>query len=477
MIVRHPEDEDDKLLCQVIKNQCDIGSVQVGVYTIALRLDVAVLPAAAPGGEDEISAVTGRVFVAKTPEVFTYDADGNMTSDGRFAYFWNDENRMVSASNAEVVVTYAYDHKGRMIRKDVMRTGSATVHIEYTWDGWNIIREAVATNSLFTIPSSLFTYNLWGLDLDGTMQGAGGVGGLLAVVRDGDTYIPTYDANGNVSEYISASDGTIASHYDYSPFGETLVASGPQAASFTHRFSTKPWCPVTGFCEYQMRKYNPNLGRWMSRDPIEERGGLALNAFLPNPICDYDYLGKRCCLITVRQGGEPLSGHSILKCDNGLYLSWNPQEFPNYIPGVPWPGENHTENSDFSEEGYGAITNGNLMVDGMIYTGKGRVASVICLDCLDGEKITKPTDKPKSWWGRSWNPGNDCADVTLRAIDEAVGDGQKPKCKCGYYAENILTRNLFQTPRASERAMLKLKENGCNKWECKRKKQHQGGRK
>ena len=67
---------------------------------------VAVLPAAAPGGEDEISAVTGRVFVAKTPEVFTYDADGNMASDGRFTYTWNDENRMVSASNAEVCVSY-----------------------------------------------------------------------------------------------------------------------------------------------------------------------------------------------------------------------------------------------------------------------------------------------------------------------------------------------------------------------------------
>ena len=47
--------------------------------------------------------------------VFTYDTDGNMTSDGCFTYTWNDENRMVSAFNSEVVVTYAYDHKGRMI--------------------------------------------------------------------------------------------------------------------------------------------------------------------------------------------------------------------------------------------------------------------------------------------------------------------------------------------------------------------------
>ena len=262
---------------------------------------VAVLPAAAPGGEDEISAVTGRVFVAKTPEVFTYDADGNMTSDGRFAYTWNAENRMVSASNAEVVVTYAYDHKGRMIRKTISRGDAEPQSITYLWDGWNIIREAVATNSLFTIPSSLFTYNLWGLDLDGTMQGAGGVGGLLAVVRDGETYLPTYDANGNVSEYVSATDGTIAAHYDYSPFGETLVASGPQAASFTHRFSTKPYCQTTGFCEYQMRKYCPDIGRWMSRDPMGEEGGGLFLFLLNNPLIQIDLLGL-AATVTV---GEP----------------------------------------------------------------------------------------------------------------------------------------------------------------------------
>ena len=38
----------------------------------------AVLPAPTPDGYDEIAAVTGRVFVAATPEQFTYDADDGM---------------------------------------------------------------------------------------------------------------------------------------------------------------------------------------------------------------------------------------------------------------------------------------------------------------------------------------------------------------------------------------------------------------
>ena len=134
------------------------------------------------------------------------------------------------------------------------------------------------------------TDNVWGLDLDGTLQGAGGVGGLLAVVRDDGVFLPTYDANGNVSEYVST-NGEIVAHYDYSPFGEPLVASGELAASFTHQFSTKPYCPVTGFSEYQMRKYRSEIGRWISRDPIGYFNSASLFAFCRNRINLFDILG------------------------------------------------------------------------------------------------------------------------------------------------------------------------------------------
>jgi len=42
------------------------------------------------------------------------------------------------------------------------------------------------------------------------------------------------------------------------------------------------------------RYYNPGLGRWASRDPIEEEGGVNLYAaFLNSPACLYDILGER----------------------------------------------------------------------------------------------------------------------------------------------------------------------------------------
>ena len=236
---------------------------------------------------DIVSATTGTVFVAKTPETFTYDADGNMTSDGRFHYTWNGENRLVCASNAEVVVTYAYDHRGRMVTKTLCSSAPLRLikTITYLWDDWNIIREVVREGD-----SAAVTDNVWGLDIDGTLQGAGGVGGLLAVDRHNSStpnpsthqlYFPTYDANGNICEYVSES-GEIVAHYDYSPFGEPLVTSGLLASTFTHQFSTKPYCAVTGFSEYQMRKYNPAIGRWMSRDPIGEKMGPNLLQFCLN---------------------------------------------------------------------------------------------------------------------------------------------------------------------------------------------------
>ncbi len=48
----------------------------------------------------------------------------------------------------------------------------------YLWDDWNIIREVVREGD-----SAAVTDNVWGLDIDGTLQGVGGVGGLLAVDR------------------------------------------------------------------------------------------------------------------------------------------------------------------------------------------------------------------------------------------------------------------------------------------------------
>ena len=102
--------------------------------------------------------------------------------------------------------------------------------------------------------------------------GAGGVGGLVAVSVDGDFYFPGYDNNGNVIGYWDE-DGDLVAEYAYDAFGNTIYEDGDMADFFPHRFSTKYYDAETDLYYYGYRYYSPSLGRWISRDPKEEKGG------------------------------------------------------------------------------------------------------------------------------------------------------------------------------------------------------------
>ena len=73
-------------------------------------------------------------------------------------------------------------------------------------------------------------YYVWGKDLSGTIDGAGGVGGLLATEVGGVWYFPLYDNNGNVTDYVSETGEVVAS-YAYDAFGRTLSATGSMVGS------------------------------------------------------------------------------------------------------------------------------------------------------------------------------------------------------------------------------------------------------
>ena len=143
---------------------------------------------------------------------------------------------------------------------------SNVVTIAFTYDGWNMIRE---TRSDESKPN----YYVWGLDLSGTLQGAGGVGGLLARVRQGNIPHPLYyasDANGNITDVLNT-NGTLAAHYEYDPYGNTIAQSGDQADANPFRFSSKYWDGETGFYYYGYRYYDAPTGRWLSPDPLGDQ--------------------------------------------------------------------------------------------------------------------------------------------------------------------------------------------------------------
>jgi RHS repeat-associated protein len=187
-------------------------------------------------------------------------------------------------------LAFEYDWQGRRIRKRFWNnregTGTPATDLRFLYDGWNLL---AVLNSAGSLVAS-FT---WGTDLSGSAQGAGGVGGLLAISdSQSGTHFPAYDGNGNVMALLHAPNSTLSAQYEYGPFGETLSASGAMANANPFRFSTKYQDDETGLLYYGYRYYDPLSGRWPSRDPIAEGGGINLYGFLLNrPLAETDLFG------------------------------------------------------------------------------------------------------------------------------------------------------------------------------------------
>ena len=210
----------------------------------------------------------------------TYDADGNMLSYGSKNYTWDAENRLVRAA-PRVLVTgskiydYVYDYRSRRIKKTERRhtmMESTWTKRTFDYDDWNLVRERVEFNGEIAT-----NHYVWGLDLSGSQRGAGGVGGLL-MQRRSDVESPWFsfcDANGNVTDLVD-DEGTVVAHYEYDPYGNTANQSGDGADANPFRFSTKYWDNENGFYYYGFRHYSPQIGCWISRDPVGNESFLRL---------------------------------------------------------------------------------------------------------------------------------------------------------------------------------------------------------
>jgi len=182
---------------------------------------------------------SGNVFVAQNPETFTYDSDGNLMSDGRWSYSWDAENRLINMTSltgapaaSKYSLTFSYDYLGRRIQTVVSNYNGSGYVAQYTkrflYDGWNLV-------AILNPSSSLVASLMWGTDLSGSMQGAGGVEGLLAenIVGSGVQFV-AYDGNGNVAALVNAATGAVSANYEYGPFGELIRATGPMAKVNPH---------------------------------------------------------------------------------------------------------------------------------------------------------------------------------------------------------------------------------------------------
>ncbi len=212
---------------------------------------------------------------------YVYDKNGNLPSDGPRAFDYDDENELIRVTVTNAWKSeFAYDGKlRRRVRKEYTWQGGAwaeTNEVRYVYDGMLVVQERDMNN----LPTVSYTR---GSDLSGSLQGAGGIGGLLArtdmalltIGSPLSSSVYHSDGNGNVTMLINAENAAVAK-YVYDPFGNTLSKSGPLAEANVYRFSGKEWNENAVLYYYGYRFYEPNLQRWVNTDPLAERGFATL---------------------------------------------------------------------------------------------------------------------------------------------------------------------------------------------------------
>ena len=264
----------------------------------------------------------------QTSVTYSYDGNGNLTSDGRRSFEYDYENQLTNVYVASAWRSeFKYDAFGRKrVQKEYKWDAGTsgwvkTNEVRYVYDGMLVVQERDANNI------ALVSYTR-GNDLSGSLQGAGGIGGLLA--RTENVKLLTLgsalnahayyhaDGNGNITAMVNT-NGIVVARYNYDPYGNLLGMSGPLAEANTYRFSSKEWNSNAGLYYYGFRFYEPNVQRWINRDPIQEKGGINLYCFVYNdaqgnidPLGD-TIAGKICTLGAkgIRRVYKGLKGESI----------------------------------------------------------------------------------------------------------------------------------------------------------------------
>ncbi len=265
--------------------------------------------------------------------VFGYDYLGRRVDKRVYDWVGSDPNDWATTpASGDKKVEFKYDYLGRRVQKKVWTRQSGewvlTDVRKFVWSGWLMLVELEGDTGDPPVDTVMRKYT-WGLDLAGlnggggslngggpassrSLEGAGGIGGLLAMQAPGAgpgagdlNAVYTYDANGNVGQLVAWapelttppgewSAGRLLAHYEYDPYGGVTAQSGTYAAANPVRFSTKYWDDETGLGYWGYRYYSPALGRWLNRDPIEEKGGWSLYGFAMNsPVNGVDALGEK----------------------------------------------------------------------------------------------------------------------------------------------------------------------------------------
>ncbi|MCW5933417.1 MAG: hypothetical protein KIT45_03845 [Fimbriimonadia bacterium] len=192
---------------------------------------------------------------------YAYDGNGNMISrtapSGITRYFWNGIDKLTRVELAGGgAVNYGYNAQG----KRATRTGTGgnvNYLIDPVLEAATVLIAAGSGNPIHYYPSPD------GLAVS-EMQGA-----------TGRSYL--FNRLGSVSAIINNA-GTVTARGDYDAWGKGIGASAPGARGYVAEYGY--WTdPQSSLALLNDRWYDPQVGRFISRDPIGTEGGLNLYAY------------------------------------------------------------------------------------------------------------------------------------------------------------------------------------------------------
>lgn len=187
--------------------------------------------------------VSGRFSATGSPQDFTYDANGNLTSDGVNDYSYDAANRLTRIVDGETLLTHTYAYDGDGNRRQQTVNGVATDYLLDPVGG--------LTQVLGEVTEGDSTWYLLGLDMIGQES------------EDTWSYFG-YDGLGSM-RFLTDSTGTMTYSTDYSPYGELIADAGTGASSlgFTGEHTDK-----SGLTYLRARYLNTATGTFMSTDPV-----------------------------------------------------------------------------------------------------------------------------------------------------------------------------------------------------------------
>ncbi len=233
----------------------------------------------------------------------SHDRNGCMTKvpkplDGTSGYtlVYDAWNRLISVSDGDTVVaTYVYDARNHRIKKTV----GNTVTLSYFNRNWQEVESTTAG------VTTTYVYGLRYIDdiICRTTSNNGNIQTLYAV----------QDANWNVVALVTPSD-SVAERMTYDSFGRvtfrdaSFVANVSQTTSsynWTKTFTGQVYDVETGLMLYRNRYYHPDLGRFITRDPIGYDGdSVNLYRYVKNQSSlQYDSHGNDPCSTSLLQTG------------------------------------------------------------------------------------------------------------------------------------------------------------------------------